>query len=210
MAATTRSERAFTLIELLVVICILSILIALSVAGVGVGINVSRANSTEAMLHDLSAAVVVYQTKWGDYPPTSIDEVGGRAPNDLNAGIESLVACLSSKKKGGPFFQKDEFLSNFDGDSAARNVTDSYFKTLELFEYKDHFDHPIIYFHHKDYEKPRPGLIRYKTGEAGDAIEVGPELHPTTKAPMNAGRFQLRSLGRDGKPGTADDLRAGQ
>lgn len=210
MAETCRSNRAFTLIELLVVICILAILVGLSVTALTVGLHVSRANSTEAMLSDLSAAVLVYQTKWGDYPPTSIDELGGRAPNDLNSGIESLVASLSSKKKGGPFFQKDDFLGNADGDVADRNVTDTYFKTLDLFEYKDHFGHPIIYFHHRDYEKPRARLTRYRIDGTADAVEVGPEIHPTTKAFVNAGRFQLRSLGRDGKPGTGDDLRAAQ
>jgi len=94
-----------------------------------------------------------------------------------------------------------------DGDSASTNLTDWYFGTNDLFEYTDFFGNPIIYYHHRDYEKTRTGLTRYKFSAESEELQVLPELHPTTKAPMNAGRFQLRSVGRDGKPGTADDLR---
>jgi prepilin-type N-terminal cleavage/methylation domain-containing protein len=205
-----RNDAGFTLIELLVVICILSILISLSVVALTVGLNASHANATEAMLNDLSAAIVNYKQKWGDYPPTTIDDLGGRAPNDINAGIESLVACLSSRNKGGPFFQRDDHLSNVDGDHLDRNLTNWYFGTNELFEYKDYFDNVILYFHNKDYEKSRPGLTRYKLSAGGEEFVVQPEVHATTKSYVNAGRFQLRSAGRDGKPGTGDDITAGQ
>jgi len=209
MTASPRGSPGFTLIELLVVICIIAILIGLSAVGLTVVLNNSKSNATETLLHELSAAVVSYQTKWGDYPPTSLDEIGGRASNDTNAGIETLVACLSSRKRGGPFFQKDNHLSNVDGDSAPRNLTEWYFATNELFEYTDFFGNTIVYFQHKDYEKTRPGLTRYRISEDSAEVQALPELHPTTKAPMNAGRFQLRSAGRDGILGTGDDIRPG-
>ena len=63
MSAVTRRDRAFTLIELLVVICIIAILIALSAVGTTVVLNNSRASATEAMLQELSSAVVSYQLK---------------------------------------------------------------------------------------------------------------------------------------------------
>ena len=205
----SRTRSGFTLIELLVVVCIISILLGLSLVGLTHVLNTSHANATEAMLKDLAAACVSYQQKWGDYPPGALEEIGGRAPNEINTGVETLVACLSSKKRGGPFFQRDDHLSNVDADSADRNLTDWYFKTNELFEYTDYFGNAILYFHHKDYEKTRSSLTRYKLSADGEEVRVLPEFHPTTKAPVEAGRFQIRSVGRDGKPGTGDDLRAG-
>jgi hypothetical protein len=43
--------------------------------------------------------------------------------------------------------------------------------------------------------------------EASEAVPMGPETNPATKTFYGAGRFQLRSAGRDGKPGTGDDIR---
>jgi prepilin-type N-terminal cleavage/methylation domain-containing protein len=209
MRAEARGDQGFTLIELLVVICIIAILVGLSAVGATVVLGNSRVSSTEALLQELSSAVVAYQLKWGDFPPTALEDIGGRSPNATNSGIETLVACLSSKKRGGPLFQKDDHLSNVDSDSASTNLTDWYFGTNELFEYTDFFGNPIIYYHHRDFEKTRPGLARYKFSAESEEVPVSPELHPTTKAPTNAGRFQLRSVGRDGKPGTPDDLRPG-
>jgi prepilin-type N-terminal cleavage/methylation domain-containing protein len=208
MLPKTRAEAGFTLIELLVVICIIAILISLTTVATTVVLNNSHRHATEAMLKDLAAACVTYQQRWGDYPPSSIDDIGGHAPNELNNGIESLVACLSSKKRGGPLFQKDDQLCNVDGDTADRNLTDWYFGTNELFEYQDYFGHVIIYFHHRDYEKTRSSVTRYKFFPESETLSVFPQLHPTTKTYVNAGRFQLRSVGRDGKPGTGDDIRA--
>ena len=207
MATKSRISAGFTLIELLVVICILAVLISLSVVATSVVLNTAHANSTEALLKELAVACASYSGRWGNFPPGSIEELGVRAPNDLNTGIESLVACLSSKKGGGTLFQKDNHLSNVDGDSVDRNPTDWYFATKELCEYTDYFGNVIIYFHHKDYEKPRASLTQYQFSAGGEEFKVLPELHPTTKTYANSGRFQLRSVGRDGKPGTGDDLR---
>jgi prepilin-type N-terminal cleavage/methylation domain-containing protein len=198
------ARRGFTLIELLVVICILSILITLSVVATVAVLERNKAHNTEQMLATIQNAVTNYATKFGDYPPTSIADIGGRPPNDLNNGVETLVACLSTRK-GGPFLQNDGWLGNIDHDSVDRNLTDWYFGNNELREYLDFYGQPIIYFHSKDYAKPRKDMIRYKFREDGAELEVAPELHPVSKTWAGAGRFQLRSVGKDGKPGTADD-----
>ncbi|HLY09725.1 MAG TPA: prepilin-type N-terminal cleavage/methylation domain-containing protein [Planctomycetota bacterium] len=197
----------FTLLELLVVICILSILIALSVVSVGAVLDASKRNATESLLHNLSAAATTYSVKWGTFPPTSLAEIGGTAPNDLNNGVETLAACLSSRQRGGPCFQNEEVMSNVDEDHVDRNLTDWYWGTNDLFEYHDAFGHVIIYFNAKDYAKPRKDIARYRFSSDGAEVEVAPELHPVLKSFVGAGRFQLRSVGKDGKPGTDDDIR---
>jgi len=200
-------RRAFTLIELVVVLCILSILISISVVAIGAFLDHSKRSATEALLENLTSAAVTYAQRWGDYPPTSIAEIGGRPPNDLNNGIETLAACLSSRKKGASLFFKEDLLSNVDQDHVDRNLTDWEWGTNDLFEYRDYFGNVLIYLHSKDYAKPKKEAIRYKFSEDGTEFEVAPELHPVSKNFRGPGRFQLRSVGKDGRPGTADDIR---
>jgi len=200
-------RRGFTLIELLVVICILAVLISLSVVGLGIALDHRRRAATETLLQNLSGALAAYQVRWGDYPPSSIAELGGRAPNDLNNGAEALAAALGSGKKGSVLFQHDDLMGNTDNDSVDRNLTDWYWGTNELFEIHDAYGYVIVYFHGKDLAKPRKELTRYRFSADEAELEVAPELHPTTKSFVGAGRYQLRSVGKDGKPGTADDLR---
>ncbi len=197
----------FTLIELLVVICILSILIGLSVVATVAFLDNSKRSATESLLQNLSSAVESYSVRWGDYPPTSLGDIGGKPPNDLNNGIETLVACLSSRRRGAPLFSNEGALSNVDHDEADRNLTDWPWKTNELFEYKDAFGNVILYFHSKDYERPKKNMTRYRFSEGGEEFEVVPELHPVTKTWIRPGRYQLRNVGKDGIPGTADDIR---
>jgi prepilin-type N-terminal cleavage/methylation domain-containing protein len=202
------SRRGFTLIELLVVICILSILIALAVVAVSVGLDHSHHSATEMLLQNLSSAIATYAVRWGTFPPTSLTEIGGQPPNSLNNGIETLAACLSSRKLGPPCFQNDDVLCNTDNDHVDRNLTDWYWGDNELFEYKDYFGNVIIYFNAKDYVKPPKDVVRYRLSPDGEEVEVAPEVHPVTKSFVGAGRFQLRSAGKDGKMGTADDIRS--
>ncbi|HXG60991.1 MAG TPA: prepilin-type N-terminal cleavage/methylation domain-containing protein [Planctomycetota bacterium] len=204
-----RNRAGFTLLELLVVIVILSILAALATVGVNAALSASRANSTEAMIGTISGALASYRTRWGDYPPSSVDGLGGRAPNEINNGIEALVACLSSRKRGGVLYQPpgDESFGNTDRDKASANLTDWYFGDNELREYRDFFGFTLIYLHHRDYARPRPAVLKYRLTEDGEELTVAPEQSSATKTFVNPDRFQLRSVGGDGKPGTSDDIR---
>lgn len=204
------SREGFTLIELLVVIVILAILIALTSVGIMKAMDTSRASTTQAMLDSIGGALAQYAQRWGDYPPTTVDEIGLRAPNETNNGIESLVACLSSQKRGGALIHYDEQLTNVDNDSApgAKRVTNWVFGDDQLHEWMDNFGNTLIYIHHKDYGKARANLITVMLSAGAPGIKVPPEMNPTTKTYYNVDRYQLRSVGRDGKPGTGDDIRA--
>jgi prepilin-type N-terminal cleavage/methylation domain-containing protein len=201
-------DAGFTLIELLVVIVIIAILTSLVTVGVNAALNSSRHSSSEAMLGTIAGALETYRTRWGDYPPTSIDEIGGRSPNDLNTGGEALVACLSSTRKGGIVYQpSEEHYGNVDKDKASTNVTGWFFGDNELREFRDFFGNVITYVHGKDYAKPKSGVLKYKFADGGPEYTIAPEQSPVTKAFLNPGKFQLRTPGRDGKPGTGDDIR---
>jgi prepilin-type N-terminal cleavage/methylation domain-containing protein len=206
-----RAQRGFTLIELLVVICIIGVLVALTTVGIVKAMDSARTSSTQTMLDSISGALAQYAQRWGDYPPTTVDELGIRAPNDINNGIESLVACLSSQKRGGVLFHADDQIANVDGDSASggQKAVNWVFGDDQLREWVDNFGNTLIYMHHKDYAKPRSGMTLYRFSKDGEEFKIKPEENPATKTFAGAARFQLRSVGKDGKPGTGDDVRGG-
>jgi prepilin-type N-terminal cleavage/methylation domain-containing protein len=203
-----RNRSGFTLIELLVVIVIIAVLTGLVTVAVMKAMVTSKVNATQNFLQQIEGALAQYQVRWGDYPPTTIDDLGGRAPNDVNNGVESLVACLSSTKKGQVLFQpNEEHYSNVDGDKGDKELTKWFFGDNELREYVDFFGFVIIYIHGKDFAKPRQGMLKYRFDKGGEDVTVTPEQSPVTKTYVNAGRYQLRSVGSDGKFGTSDDIR---
>jgi prepilin-type N-terminal cleavage/methylation domain-containing protein len=207
-APRTPPGRGFTLIELLVVICILAILTSLVTVAISMALKSSKIQSTQAMLGTIQGALATYQSRWGDYPPSSISELGVHAPNDTNNGIEALVACLSSKRGGGILYQcPEDLLGNADHDRASKNVTDWYFGDTELREYRDFFGNTLIYFHHKDYQRPPSGVTKYVLQDQASPVTITPEKSAATSTFVNPGKFQIWSVGPDGKPGTSDDIR---
>jgi len=201
------NRRGFTLIELLVVIVIIGILAGLVTVGVTAALNSSKASSSEAMVGTIAGALSQYRSRWGDYPYSTIDEMGGRSPNDLNNGVEALVAGLSSTRRGGALYQPaEEFFCNTDTDSTSANVTGWYFGDNQLREYRDYFGNVIVYLHNKDFARPKSGVTKYRYVLKGKDETIAPMKSEATKTFVNAGRYQLWSIGRDGKSGSADDL----
>lgn len=207
----TESRNGFTLVELLIVICIIGILVALTTVGIVKAMDSSRASTTQTMLDSISGALAQYQTRWGDYPPTTVDELGIRAPNDVNNGVEALVACLSSEKRGGALFRAEDQLTNVDGDSASggKKALNWWYGDDQLREWVDNFGNTLWYMHGKDFARPKSSMTLVRLAKDVEEAKILPEQNPATKTFYGAGRFQIRSVGRDGKPGTADDIRGG-
>ncbi len=202
------ANTAFTLIELLVVIVIIAILTSLVTIAINAALTSGKASSSEAMLRQIEGALASYKTRWGDYPPSSIDELGGRSSNDVNSGAEALVAALSSRRRGGILYQPaEEHFGNADDDKASTNVTEWFFGDNALREYRDYFGFTIVYLHHRDYARPKASVTKYKFVSGGEEQKIAPDQSPATKTFVNPDRFQVRSAGKDGKPGTGDDIR---
>ena len=203
----------FTLVELLVVIVIIAILAGLVTVGISAAMTSARASATEAFLQGLSGACSQYAQRWGDFPPSSLEELGGSSPNDTNSGVEALVACLASEKRGGRLLGVDEeLLTNTDNDASPKgNLTGWYFGDTKLRELIDRNGYVITYLHHRDFARPKPGVLKYRISPDGpEVVSIAPEKSASTSTWVGAGRFQLRSVGKDGKPGTPDDIRGGQ
>lgn len=202
-------SRGFTLIEMLIVIIIIGMLASLLAVGLSTAMRTSRMNATQTMLDTINGALAQYRTRWGNYPPSTIDELKGKAPNETNNGIEALVACLSSKQRGGALYQPpgDEQYINTDGDKASGNVTDWFFGDNALREYADIFGQALVYIHHKDYEKPSARILKYKFRPDGKEETVRVFKSGHTGAFWRHDKVQLWSVGDDGKVDTADDVR---
>jgi prepilin-type N-terminal cleavage/methylation domain-containing protein len=201
----TGKGRGFTLVELLVVVVILSLLASLMVVVVSEFLKDARVRATQSLIQDLSATLSAYRSRWGDYPPTSLEEFGVTLPNRTNGGGEALAACLGSELGGGTLWGpgREDRYTNTDGDEAPRNVTKWFWQNLRLLEIKDSWDYPLSYIHHKDYAKG-PFLYVLQPGLKGKvaAGSVCVDRSGVTNAPVHPSGFQIKSVGPDGKPGT--------
>lgn len=197
-----RPRRGFTLVELLVVIGVIAILVGIAIPALsGVRRNAQRAN-TKNLITELGLAIENYQLDFGDYPPSTAKRAGLNS-NGKNDGIETLVRCLTTQAKSGPYFEfDDERLENSDVDALPRgNPTNSSITVLELFEVVDDWGNPLVYWHNADYDKPAKcmkidgELIEASAGKAGKTGQFA-----------DLTKFQLWSAGPDGEPGTEDDV----
>lgn len=71
-----KNMRGFTLVELLVVMAILSVLIALSIAGLGYAMRRSRNIARQAALENMVVGLEAYYTDNQDYPEQPSDSAG--------------------------------------------------------------------------------------------------------------------------------------
>jgi prepilin-type N-terminal cleavage/methylation domain-containing protein len=200
----------FTLIEILVVIVIIGILAALTLVGVLAAIGQSRVSATQTLIDQLRSACENYRTRWGDYPPSTLADpvIRARVPNDTNNGAEALTACLSSQNKGGILWQPSdaEAYGNIDDDKAETNVTNWYFGDNQLREILDMWRRPLTYMHHKDYARASAPVAKYVFTAKGEEFTIKPSKTEATKTYANPDKFQIMSAGKDGKPGTNDDV----
>lgn len=197
----------FTLVELLVVIAIIGILAAIIVAALGPAMGRGQKTACLADLNQMQTALSLYEDENRDYPPSSLKELGLKHENNINSGVESLVACLSSTAHQSTYFTfKDDKLDNTDSDKSPiplKQLTGSAFTNDNLWEFIDPWGNPLIYFHYRDLTKE----TKAKYVINGEKIEVGPDLTATKTGKIHGyGEYQIISCGIDMQPATDDDL----
>jgi len=141
--------------ELLVVIAIISVLAALSLTGLSYARRVSNERATLATIKILESALERYETDFHDYPPSDGDPEG-------IAGAENLWECLNTEKKEGPYLKSGDIRS-IDSNNNQRN------------EPADHWNQPIRYWHHRDYQNRNPNkrTFRMISSGANSILESG-------------------------------------
>ena len=202
-------KTGFTLIELLIVVAIISILLGLAVPALTKSSRRARVVETSALIQRLKAALDKYQADFGDYPPTSIADMGF-ATNGINDGVESLLVSLATTQKDGPYFEPEEkFLANLDNDSVpgSYNLT-WYFGDRNAREIVDSWGNPLVYFHYRDYDNPKANLQRYKLANKKYASSVRPKKSQKTNTFPSWDSFEIWSSGPDGvnENGEGDDI----
>jgi prepilin-type N-terminal cleavage/methylation domain-containing protein len=206
----------FTMIEILVVIAIIGVLLVILAPRLIGSRTAGERKAMAALLQQVRVAIKAYadNPRYGDLPSTSAANAvfatvtgASLAPNDVNLGIESLVLHFHNKEFDGesPFASRSADFINTDGDSATPNVTS--FGTSELFEFKDTWGNPLVYFRLRDFAD-RNAMQRIQLAD-GSIVQVAPIWDDKLKrmAGYDDG-FQIISLGPDGVYGTDDDVRS--
>ena len=198
----------FTLVELLVVISIIAILAGLSMSGVMMGRDSAEEGAVKSNITGLVTRLEQYAVETGDYPPSSLSFF--RIPsNGLNDGIESVLACLETRKYNGPFIGDldEKQRGNVDADTISKLQAEHLRKRLDwkrtdnqLWEYCDLWGNPLIYIHSRDYGEP----VSIQTID-GETISVSAKRDPDTGGFYRPTEFQLWSLGVDGKNSEYDE-----
>lgn len=193
----------FTLIEMLVVIGILTLLMTITVIGIGRYQQSGRITDARARIASLSLIIEGYADDHGDYPPSRLAQLGVTDANEVNEGIEALVAALFSKSHTGSR-PDDDWLINVDADRA--DGLDLATGGSGLNELQDPWENPFVYIVNGDYDREQ--VYRLTDVDAGQVedVTVRARSNALTETYYEFEGFQLVSAGPDGLWGTEDDL----
>lgn len=196
------SQAGFSLIEILVVITIIGMLAGLAMVAVGKHRETGRVSDCRSRILAITLWCESYAEREGEVPPSRLAAAGVKdAANEVNQGIEAMVAVLRRASYGG--LRPDErWLGNTDADSSASlQALDG---SAALLEILDPWDNPFIYLAHSDYGQS--SVVRLGDGSNSLDVEARAERNPLTGAWHQFESFQLRSAGPDGLLGSEDDL----
>ncbi len=127
-------KKGFTLVELLVVITILAVLAGTALPFVQSYVEESRVAKAKADLEEISRALVVYETREGEYPDTDVKLLAGRYLN--KSPIDPWGSSYLVNKTAGTVFSpgpdRTSDLANPDDPENADNIVVAYQPPLAL------------------------------------------------------------------------------
>ncbi len=198
-AARRSATGGFTLLELMVVITIIGILMGFLLTSGGAVFRDAKSKQTRTQLETLASLINEYRTIENQFPDDRLPV--GVHTGAMNSQAEALVLALFDREYTGNRPKLDSVI-NTDDDRVARNTT--IFAEPKLFEIKDAWDNPILYFeslHYGDVATVMAGYDLYYEEQT-----TGARKHKTTGAYLSPNGFQLVSAGEDGVFDTEDDI----
>jgi type II secretory pathway pseudopilin PulG len=202
-------------VELLVVVAILGILMSMMAVSIPLVMKRADVRATQIEIQQLVQAANSYLNAFGDYPPTSfVSPPLAIATNGINEGNESLIAHITTRKRGGPYHEafSDNRLGNSDNDQLGQRDLAKVRQQLDwtrgnaaLLEYNDLWGNPFVYIHHRDYSSRR--RLAYTDG-SGRQVEVQAAKSAKQGTFQASTSFQIWSFGpnRINDNGEGDDV----
>jgi len=86
-----QDERGFTLVELLTVLAIITMLLGLMVPSLNMARRFAKETKQKAQLATIGAALTVFRSDYGEYPPSNLDSVAGK---DYYCGAQKLCEAM--------------------------------------------------------------------------------------------------------------------
>jgi prepilin-type N-terminal cleavage/methylation domain-containing protein len=207
-------ETGFSFIEVLVVMGIIAVLVGMGVVISGMLTRRAAEVRSDALLAKMRANADVLRGRFGAYPPSDLNrlprvsglahlKIGAPTPQNVsNWGIESLYQGLRMPGVAHDPDLADTELSNHDRDALDRPLAPG--GDAALYEVKDAWENPLVYFVESDYataEKDPPVYINAK----GEAVSPRPYRTGSGTGFAQPNAYQLYSMGPDNQPNTEDD-----
>jgi prepilin-type N-terminal cleavage/methylation domain-containing protein len=211
---SSRASRGFSFIEILVVMGIIAVLVGLGIGVYQLAIKKVPITKCKALLGTMRTNLDLWKGKYKAYPPSQFSKmgitlgpqikVGKPTPSNTdNDGIESAFQAMFTPGFGhNP--DLDDHRANYDNDVLDKPFSPS--GDPALYEVKDPWGNPLVYFTDADYvaaERTPPAYI----GHDDHRFEPKPWRNESGGFAQTNG-YQLFSIGPDEEPNTDDDLKA--
>jgi hypothetical protein len=197
---------------------IIAVLAGIALVVMGIVQRKAPEFKTKARLQKISAAIELFRSQTSVYPPTDLGQiklktgfpvVPGKVGNTTNAGIESLYQCLMLPGFDHHPDMTDDERGNTDEDALDKPLAATV--GPELYEFLDAWGNPLVYLVDADYgtvEKTDVSYVRTQFPEGEESAHAVKAWKSSNNQYAQQGKYQLFSMGPDGVPNTADDLKA--
>ena len=214
--AGKRTQRGFSFIEVLVTMGIIAVLAGMVVVAINIWGRKGPQFLTRQRMDKLVLGAQEIKRHFSVYAPTnprdlyvrfsSIEKI--KLPqNRTNEGIESLVLAIYYKTMK---YDPQLVRSTEDGDFVNTDEDElgapaGKLMVPALWEVRDEWENPLIYFEARDYQKYFESGATYTTS-LGDDVDARPWKNEDGSY-AQSDSFQLYSMGPDGLPNTEDDIK---